>query len=82
MTVKLIQKQSNDDPSTDIFGCPVFIGSHVVTVVSSQGHTAYMRYGTVTEFNEVKQQVKVTGGNCGKPLWRYPNELVVLLGKE
>lgn len=68
---------TNQDPNTDMFGYPVFMGAHVITGVA--GDYNNLRYGTVTAFKEATNEVKISGGNCGRPIWRHPKDLAVLL---
>ena len=70
--------KESKDPNTDKFGYPIFIGAHAVSCVTV-GDSATLRYGTITEYDPKKEQIKITGGNCPKGLWRRPNQVIILM---
>jgi len=69
---------ANNDPNTDLFGYPLFLGAQVVACVTV-GDNATLRYGTIAGYKEKTNEVKITGGNCTRGLWRHPKQLVVLM---
>lgn len=62
----------------DALGYPIFLGAQVVSCVTV-GDNARLRWGKVTEYDPIKDSVKITGGNCTRGLWRHPSEIMVLM---
>lgn len=60
----------------DLLGNVLFIGAHVVTCIA--GDQIKLRHGTIISFNEKNFKFLIGGGNCGKEIWRYSQELILL----